>query len=888
VGSLRSALRAVALVVGGLVAAAAIAIGALAIWLQSEGGQRAAGRALSQALSARVRGEVAIGRVSGSVVRSVRLEAVRFRDRDGRTVAEAERVSLSYRLLRLVVRHELDGVRLERPVLHIDQLGHGKPVLLSIDRLVIDGGTLVVRGRPVERLYASGALALGPRSEVELVSLGALVGGHAVAAAASARWSVDGPVDADARLRVDGQPLVLRARIERAPTGPRASALIEGSDFRLQARGELVADRIEGQLEQLEVSPELAARAHLGRRALRASGRIVGPPAQPSVHLLALVGDRALALSASLDLERRSGELSAWLSAGARPVEVRARGALDGRTLVVPALAVQRGETRAHGALRIGSDEIETTLDTRLAPEEAALLGIRPQAPIRARVGLAGTPRALRVRTNARLGAASVALEGLCDLRARTGHARFRAVAVAPSRFVRRAPPLSFSAAFTFDGGFSEGALAGRMSVDDGRLRVAGLRFDRMRGEAAVRLAATGDARVHGLRARLVDTQTYAVSVETAIRWDRRRLGFDVPLVTLGDSRSSGRVVYTSHRAPGGALLQVSAGGLSLSPSLLERLLGRRPRAPWQGEAALEWRPNARALRVDARLGTGAGALDAHATVRGEGGALVVPRLDATLGPSRLRAAGRLHDGQVAAEVEAQLAPSLVHAMVPALAPPAPFRVAGALAGPPGALALSARCTSRAGTGVLSGKVDIPRRRFELVGVLDTLDFHALRPTGTPLRATLSFALGGRLVGRRLVSQVEVRHASGEVARTAFFRGRLDGHLDGSSFDLHHVRIRVPGAIVAAHGRGSFHDFNIHYAVAIADVIALRSVPPSIRVLVGVTHLFPGMAVEGDVRRRDGGKVSVSHRYLIPGLRWIRMLWRLFTGRPPLLLEKGS
>ena len=865
---MRAAALVIGLVVSSLALIASLLLTTVTMWLQTAAGERWLERALAQQVSDRLALRLTVGRISGSFVRGIRLEHVALHDAQGRLVARADALSARYRLRRLVRLHEVDEIALVRPVIVQPPAASGAPApsfgrqtTFSVRHLKIRDGALRWRGHDVRHLSASLAIDYG-RSGAR---------GH----------RFDGGVD----LILDDQPLGVRAEVELAETRVDISAELHGASFVARGHGAWANGRLAATLESLDVNPTLlAAKAGwAGRGALHAHATMAGPLDALDLKLQGHTANRALALGALIDARRRTADATAFVATPSRGLGVQARGALHGRGLDLTTLEARSGATRLHGAAHADARGIRGAFDAEVAPAEAALLRIHPAAPIRLRVALRGPPRALDVRVDGRLRTAHVTLAGRLDLAARRGQLRFIAHDVRPLDIVPKAPPLAFSGAFTFDGALRANVgLAGDMTVRDGSLEVEGARFDRLQGTARVRLGQPGDARIDALSGRLLGRRARPIAVQTVVHWDRRALRFNVASAMLEHSRATGDVVYTEDRVEHKDRVVVRAATLSLSPSLIEEALHWRPSQAWPGRGQLVWTPGH--YQVGFALDTDQGPASGEARIRTDRGALELSSIVVALGASRLRGAARVKHGVIAASVdELVLAPELIQALWPELSPVRRLRIQGAAAGPLRRLELRLVATAGPSAAIVRGLIDVPARSFRLLAALDAVRPNDLEQTKAAARLTLELALNGRVVDGGIAGTLTVRHAQGTLAGMALYRGRLDAHLDGPSFQLDQLLLDLPGVTLHAKGGGTYRDFRIGYGVVITDALELRQMPGSLRVMVGLSQLVPGPTVVGSIERHNGGKLDSSHRTILPGLRWFVLLYDLVRGRLPKL-----
>jgi hypothetical protein len=515
-----------------------------------------------------------------------------------------------------------------------------------------------------------------------------------------------------------------------------------------------------------------------------------------------------------------------------------------------------------------------------VAPAEAAVIGIHPAAPIRLRAALAGPPRALDVRVQGRLHAAQVALFGRMDAFDHRGHVRFVARDVDLSRIFRNATPLVFSGAFRFEGALRQHTgVEGHLSVTNGSMRVAGLSFDRLRGAGRVRLGRSGEAQVDALSGQLRGRRLRQIATQAVIRWDRKSVRCDVSRAVLDGNRAAGEVGYTLDPVTRQPFVTVNAQSLSLSPSLLQEALHRRPSRAWPGHAKLVWMGNE--LRLTFALDTDEGPASGRARLRRGGGVLELTGVDVAVGGSRLRGAARVKNGEVVASLdELLIQPRLLHWRWPSLEPARPLRIQGAAAGPLHALDLHLLATSGASTARLRGRLDLHARSFRLVAVLDTFYLQSIKQTRRS-RINLELSALGRLVDGGVSGTLTVRHVWGKIEGLPLDAGRLDVKLDGPKFQVEQVLLGVPGAVFEGKGGGTYRDFKVGYGVVITDALELRKVPESLRLIVGLTALTPGRSVVGAVQRHAGGNIKITHHTIPPPFRIVNLLYHVLTGHPP-------
>jgi hypothetical protein len=287
--------------------------------------------------------------------------------------------------------------------------------------------------------------------------------------------------------------------------------------------------------------------------------------------------------------------------------------------------------------------------------------------------------------------------------------------------------------------------------------------------------------------------------------------------------------------------------------------------------------------RLTFALDTDVGPASGVARLRPGQGILELPEVKLAWGDSRLRGAARVKNVDVVASLdELLLQPRLVHSLWPALDPVRALRVQGAFAGPLHALNLRLLATAGASTVGVRGQVDLHSRSFRLLAALDTFELQSLHRKRSS-RLTLEVFSQGRLVAGGVAGTVAVHHVWGTVEGLPLRGGLLEAKLNGPEFHVDKVLLDLPGGVFDASGGGTWRDFRVRYGVVITDSLELRRVPAPLRVLVGVTQIFPGRAVNGSIRRRDGGKIGVTYKIVPPTLRWAELLYHVMIGRAPRL-----
>src|SRR5262249_41793682 len=138
------------------------------------------------------------------------------------------------------------------------------------------------------------------------------------------------------------------------------------------------------------------------------------------------------------------------------------------------------------------------------------------------------------------------------------------------------------------------------------------------------------------------------------------------------------------------------------------------------------------------------------------------------------------------------------------------------------------------------------------------------------------FASGG------VVGTLTARDVRGYLLESPFYRGRVDARFDGRSFEMIRARADIPGARIAANGRGAYgKGFRIGYGVVVTNPLALRHVPQPVRALLGITTLLPGRTVSGTVEKVPGGDVRHTYYVVPPGISQLQLLYRVLKGNPP-------
>ncbi|MCU1281678.1 MAG: hypothetical protein JWM53_5224, partial [bacterium] len=371
------------------------------------------------------------------------------------------------------------------------------------------------------------------------------------------------------------------------------------------------------------------------------------------------------------------------------------------------------------------------------------------------------------------------------------------------------------------------------------------------------------------------------IAARGQLRWRADWIAFTAATVSLADSRWSGDAAWVRGRAGGTQRISARADAMTLSPELVAQLFGRRPSQPWVGSAELDGAPEDLALRVDAS--TPLGRFSAAARLRRGDGEVELARVEAQLGDSRLRGSGHFRRGRLTAAVdELVLAPALVHELSPVLDPLWPLFVRGAVDGPLDALDLALRVDGGPSTTALRAQLSWPTRRFRLAGHVDTFTIAVLQRRRSHVRGTFELAGEGQLVHDGVVGTLTLRNARGFMMTSPFYRGLADLRFDGRRVELERARVEVPGAKIAGRGHAAYgQGFHVGYGVVITNALALRHVPQTLRVIIGLNGILPGRTIEGTLDQRPGKKIDFSHHVLPIGVSQLKFLYRVVTGGVP-------
>jgi hypothetical protein len=816
-------LRWTARVIACVALAAGLTVAVLPLWLRTGPGHRMVERVLTRLLNERVPGSVSVGALSGSVIDGLHAEEVVVRNPAGELIGRAEWMSVRWRPLALLRHREIDELTAHRPTVTLDR-GRWRtpPSERSSGQSTTTIGRIVARdGRLSVRgttfENVSGTASLHSRSNLDVHAISGHIGEARLTAYGVVGWG-------------ETQPSWVAARL--AVRDPRY----------LAGTGEIfyTPGRLEGALDELTLVAPFATQLLGGRGSVRVQGEVRGAPGELFANAHASQGGRALRIRAQIDGPRRAASFDAVLAAGPRPIRVRARVRYAAGTLIVPTLRAAIGNSRLDGAGSVRHEALRATLTVRLAPTEARWLGLQIRAPMLAQLVLDGPRGDLVVHARARLGAARLTLKARADVTRRRGHVVAVADNVQPVQLFARAPRMLVSTALTLDGRWVRHALVAEVRVARGRLTVAGRTFDRLDGAGAVRIARGGVADIRRLSARWASRRGQPqIAARGQLGWRADRVALSAATVSLAGSRSSGGATWTR-----GA-------------------------------------PEERALRIDAT--TPLGPLAVAAQLRRAGGDAQLARIDAQLGDSRLRGSVHFRRGRLTAALDdLLLAPALVHELVPALDPRWPIRVRGAIDGPLEALDLALRVDGGPSTTELRAQLSWPTRRFRFVGHVDTLPIAVLQRRWSHVRGTVELAGEGQVVHQGVVGTLTLRNVRGFMMTSPFYRGMADVRFDGRSAELERARVDVPGAKIGGRGHGTYGEgFHVGYGVVITDALALRHVPKTLRVLIGLNGILPGRTIEGELEQRPGEKVELSYHVLPIGFAQLKFLYRVLTGRVP-------
>jgi hypothetical protein len=428
-------------------------------------------------------------------------------------------------------------------------------------------------------------------------------------------------------------------------------------------------------------------------------------------------------------------------------------------------------------------------------------------------------------------------------------------------------------------------AFVGGARISRGTLSVSGRDFDRLSGSAHIRLAREGEADIHELSGRWVSGRRQpSIATRGRVRWTGEHVAVVGATVTVAGSRFAGYARYTRASTFGAARLSARLDEMTLSPDAVASLLrpvGYRPRAALRGHAWLDGTLEDVTLHIDAATEMGQGSLSGR--LRRAADRLEFAGIEARLGESYARGAVRLENGRLAARLdELLLQPKAVRRLLPKLDPAWPVRVHGAADGPLDAIDLTIGIDAGPSTATLSGRIAARQRRFQLLGQLDTIDLDMFHKSDKRVRSTLQLAAEGRFKNGGVVGTLRARDARGYLLESPFYRGHIDARMGGRSFEIIRARADIPGARIAARGRGAYgKGFRIGYGVVVTNPLALRHVPYAVRALLGITSLLPGRTVVGSVEKAPGGEVRHVYHVVPPGISQLELLFRVLRGRPP-------
>ena len=411
----RRVARAIAAAGLGLVLAVALlALGARA-WLASDGGQRWAREAIARQSERRLGLRLEAARVGGAGLAGVALERPVLRDRRGRVLLRAERVTAHASLPSLLAGRARAEVVVDAPSLRLDRearatlaeaLDRARANRRAVElRLVVRDGAIELDGRRIGQLELAARFAGDRRrGRLSIERLRGLLDGQPLAASGTLAWdgahrSLDGATLAlgDSRLAARGRWDDARADLALAPIAlapstidrllPPGSTPRHGLAGEASARGPLealaIATRLDGADGAFALRGTLDARARTLRARLALDGVTLDlAPQATNVRAtlqLALAGrvDRAGGLRARLDgsgrYERREPDpnLLALRAPSQRRLARRHAERLPGGAVSIAA----RAERTADGSLRA---RFHLTLDERGPAATVARAGRRP------------------------------------------------------------------------------------------------------------------------------------------------------------------------------------------------------------------------------------------------------------------------------------------------------------------------------------------------------------------------------------------------------------------------------------------------------------------------------------------------------------------------------
>ena len=641
---------------------------------------------------------------------------------------------------------------------------------------------------------------------------------------------------------------------------------------RLHGAGELfyTPEHLEADIDELTVAAGVATRWIGGRGPVHLHGHVEGVGARLSSVVRAQQDERSLHLRILVDRARQQASIAARTAGALRPIWLRARVRRRRGTLALSALHATVGGSRLDGSGTLARGNVRVGLRLHLAPSEARLLGLKPAAPIDARLWTHGPSRALDVSGQAEMEAAHLSWRGRVDLPSRAGALRLFARAVQPARLVRGPPAMIVSGTVDVAGRVSAHALVGSIRLASGTVDVQGHRLsDVVADTPEARLGRDGEVRFRQLSG-VWKRRRFAAS--GLLRWSPQRIEFRDAEADFGGAhaRADGRYQLAERH------LVLHVAPLSLSRALVSRLLGRPFPRGWTGKVVLAGRRGDVTIGVEAKTIFGTLLVATHMLRTGTN--IELRTVEARLGDSHLSGALHYHAGYIDASLkELVLSPSLVHQLAPKLMPAWPIRLHGALAGQQ-VLGVRAELDAGPSTARISGR--LAARQLQLAGYLDNFDLMVLRPSKKRVRGTLELALSGRFDRGGIVGTLAIRDAHGVLFESPFYHGVADAQLDGRGFTLSRAVAQLPGARIIAKGSGALgKGGRIDYGVVITNALAVRQLPKGLRTIIGINSILPGRSVAGAITKRPGQSFEVSYRALPIGLAQLEFLFRVLTGR---------
>jgi hypothetical protein len=861
-------LRWVAWLIAGVALAVGLILAANPLWLRTAHGHRTVERTLTRLLNERVAGSVTVGRLSGNLVHGLRAEPLIVRNPRGELIGRTDWMAARWRLLALIRRHEIAELTVRRPTVALDrgtwrvppeEQPRAQSKGVTIGRIFAEDGQ--VSWKRTTFGHVTGSAMLRTKTNLDVHALSALIAGTALRASGVVGWGVTQPGWVATRFMVERRG-------------------------QLRGTGEIfyTPGRLEGEIVELTLEAPVATRLVGGSGPVRLRGGVAGATDNLSAVARASQAGRALELRAFIDSAARAASVDARLAGVPRPIRLRARLRYSAGALVVPMLKAVVGHSRLDGSGVVRPQTVHASARLQLLPSEAQLLALHPAVPVRAQIAFDGPPRRLAIDVRARVAQGGLVVHARADVPARRARARVATRQLRLEQLVAGAPPLVLSTMLTLESRLVSHAIVANVEVARGRLTTRGRTFDRLTGTAKLRLARSGEARIRRFSGRLLrDHEQLSIGLSGRLRWTPATIGLEQATVTVGQSRWSGDLRYERAAALDGHHIHARVHDMTLSPALVARLLHYRPPAPWLGRATLDGTPADLTLRLDAATEQGPATLVGR--LRRDSSGFDLPLLDAQIGDSRLRGAARLEDRHLTVRLdELVLEPALLHQALPPLEPVWPLSLRGALDGPLDAVDATLLVDAGPSAIALGGRIDLHTRRFHLAGHLDTVDVSLIRAQPTRAHGSLELAVVGQLSNGGVVGTLAVRHARGFIMHQPFYRGLADARLDGRAFELTRARFEIPGAKLVGRGRGAYgKGFRIVYGLVITNALALRHVPDSLRVLIGINTLLPGRSIEGAIEKRPGEKVKVTRHVLPIGISQLEFLFRILTGGTPSL-----